>query len=356
MEFDLARFREVEDADGFVKVLDRVCNETFTADFWAITLPNELATSSARSPAMFAYFAALNLLDAKILFSRHKVVELLDPSTTAKRAAIERHHLFAKGYLKTLNITSTRETNQIANYALVEWGDNSAIGDKPPCEYVPEYEQRYSSGDLKEAYYWHALPENWHTLDYRQFLERRRELMAEVIRDGYARLSTTAETSRPTEEFGVATLISGGETDDVEFKSTLRINLHTGEKDPRMELSCLKTIAGFLNAGGGTLIIGVADDGDPVGIETDKFPNEDKMNLHLVNLLKDRIGPQYMRSIHPRFDDYEDCRVLKVECSKSQAPVFVKDGNVERFYVRTGAATTELTAKQTVEYIKLHYG
>ena len=91
----------------------------------------------------------------------------------------------------------------------------------------------------------------------------------------------------------IGELIAGGEGVHVEFKSSLRVNLHTGEKDPKMELACLKTIAGFLNARGGTLIVGVSDDGETVGVEVDRFPNEDKMHLHLVNLLKDRIGAQH---------------------------------------------------------------
>ena len=81
-----------------------------------------------------------------------------------------------------------------------------------------------------------------------------------------------------------------GESEAVEFKSTLRTNLHTGNKDPRMELAVLKTLAGFLNTNGGTLVIGVSDDGNPVGIQADGFDNEDKMNLHLVNIVKTLHG------------------------------------------------------------------
>ncbi|PIR15861.1 MAG: hypothetical protein COV48_12025, partial [Elusimicrobia bacterium CG11_big_fil_rev_8_21_14_0_20_64_6] len=64
MEFDLARLRSVKTADEFVALLWQICEATLTSDFWSITLPNELATSAARSPSLFAYFAALNLLDA----------------------------------------------------------------------------------------------------------------------------------------------------------------------------------------------------------------------------------------------------------------------------------------------------
>ena len=52
----------------------------FTSDYWDISLPNRLDTSSPRSPALFAYLAALNLLDAEVLFSDVRVRELLDPA------------------------------------------------------------------------------------------------------------------------------------------------------------------------------------------------------------------------------------------------------------------------------------
>ena len=62
----------------------------------------------------------MNLLDARVLFSKMKVSELLDPAMKARKSAIERHHLFPKGYLAKLGIKELRDTNQIANYALVE--------------------------------------------------------------------------------------------------------------------------------------------------------------------------------------------------------------------------------------------
>ncbi len=127
MEFDLARFREVKEGNEFLNILERACDMPLTEDYWRITLPNDLATSSSRSPSLFAYNAALVLLDARALFFRSKVSELLDPASRGIRGAVERHHLFPKGYLEKLGITDLRETNQIANYALVEWGDNMKI-------------------------------------------------------------------------------------------------------------------------------------------------------------------------------------------------------------------------------------
>ena len=85
MEQDLARFRSISEPQGFVEALDHLVKDTFTDDYWNITLPNQLATSSARSPSLSAYYAALNLLDARVLFSKMKVPELLDPALGARK-------------------------------------------------------------------------------------------------------------------------------------------------------------------------------------------------------------------------------------------------------------------------------
>ena len=124
-----------------------------------------------------------------------------------------------------------------------------------------------------------------------------------------------------------------------------------------MEDAIVKTVAGFLNTHGGTLMIGVADDGNPVGIDADGFANEDKMHLHLTNLVNNRIGAQAWTAIHANFDDHEDVRVLVVRCEKSQTPAYIKDKgrSGDAFYIRTGAATVALSTQETVEYIRQRF-
>ena len=135
-----------------------------------------------------AYHAALILLQAKVLFSRLSVSELLDPAIKAKKSATERHHLFPKNFLASLGINDLRDTNQIANYALVEWDDNIGISDAAPSEYFPIYAARFSENDLRQMMDWHALPEGWEKMDYLYFLEMRRKQIAHVIRDGFRKL------------------------------------------------------------------------------------------------------------------------------------------------------------------------
>lgn len=188
MEQDLASLREIRSAEQFIAHLDRIIQNALPEDFWGITLPNELATSSSQSPSLFAYHAALNLLDARVLFSKMKVSELLDPASHARKTALERHHLFARNHLKSRGITERREVNQIANYALVEWSDNIAISDAPPAEYFPKYAARHSVEEMNQMTYWHALPEGWENMRYSDFLDERRRRLAQVIRAGFKTL------------------------------------------------------------------------------------------------------------------------------------------------------------------------
>jgi hypothetical protein len=188
MEQDLNFLRDIKESHEFVSIFDRIISDKLSEDYWNIELPNKLATSSAQSPSLFAYYAALNLLEAKVLFSKMKVSELLDPATQANKSAIERHHLFPKAYLKRFGITETRDTNQIANYALVEWQDNIEISDKSPADYRPHYASRFSSQDLEQMCHWHAWPPDWENMDYREFLDARRKLIAHVIREGFGKL------------------------------------------------------------------------------------------------------------------------------------------------------------------------
>ena len=91
-------------------------------------------------------------------------------------------------------------------------------------------------------------------MEYNDFLRQRRELMAKVIAEGYATLiATRAGQEGEKKELDLAALITMGESDAVEFKSTLRTNLHTGQQDSKMEAAVLKTLAGFLREGPGRI-------------------------------------------------------------------------------------------------------
>lgn len=350
-EADLAMLRDLPNGDAFAARLREICATTLTNDYWEITLPRQLATSASRSPSLFAYQAALIKLDAPMLFGPLKIAAVVDPAIKGSKAALEQHHLFPRGYLEGQGISDLKLVNQIANFAPVEWPTNLKIGKKAPTEYVPSLDAAIPSAERERVHKLHALPPAWWDMPYEEFLIARRLRMARVVREAWEALTQGTNPAGPA-PVSVAELISGGETTAVEFKSTLRTNLHTGQPDERMHLSVLKTIAGFLNAKGGTLLIDVADDGTVLGVAADAFPNEDKMGLHLVNLIKDRIGDVFMPYIHPHFEEQDGERILAVRCEPGPKPAFVKDGNQQRFYVRGGNATTELMGISVTDYVK----
>ncbi len=355
-ESDLSLTSDLSDGKAFLARLRELCATTLTGDYWTITLPSQLATSASRSPSLFAYQAALIKLDANALYSPLKISAMVDPAVKGTKAALEQHHLFPRGYLEETGIDDVKQINQIANFAAVEWPANIKIGKKPPADYVPPLDHAMSADERDRLYGWHALPPLWWELPYHEFLLQRRVRMADVIRRAWKLLTVGSPPAAVVAPIAIADLIAGGETGAVEFKSTLRMNLHTGQVDDKIQVSALKTVAGFLNAKGGTLLIGVADDGEVLGLGADGFQSEDKLGLHLVNLVKDRIGEVFLPYIHPHFQDENGARVLAIRCEKGPRAAFLKDGNLQRFFVRGGNATTELSGASVTDYVKQRFG
>lgn len=150
-------------------------------------------------------------------------------------------------------------------------------------------------------------------------------------------------------------LIGKGEGSNLEFKSSLRANLHTKEIDKRIEHSIMKTITAYLNSDGGTLLVGVSDSGEVLGTEKDMFPNKDSLNLHVTNLIKNHIGNEFLPFIKFDLVPIDGKMVLKIECGKSNKHVFLKMGDNEEFYVRNGPSSVKLDGNSLVDYIRNNF-
>jgi len=151
---------------------------------------------------------------------------------------------------------------------------------------------------------------------------------------------------------GLKELIGRGESYNLEFKSTLRWNIKAERKDPAIEHASLKTICGFLNSSGGILLIGVEDDGNILGLELDKFDNEDRYLLHFWNLIKSSMGQDIGTFINVTIEKDDDIEVCKVVCSRSSRPVFLKQkGYDEEFYIRLGPSSASLDISEALKYI-----
>ncbi|MBN1891052.1 MAG: putative DNA binding domain-containing protein [Thermoflexales bacterium] len=186
--------------------------------------------------------------------------------------------------------------------------------------------------------------------------------------DGEPLLITAQEVSevlKPFEkrhrESALERLIAQGENERVEFKSTMRYNRKAGQTDKEMEREVARTLCAFLNAEGGTLIIGVDDDGIVLGLEDDlstlgRRRNKDGFERAFVNITKDMFDPSLSPNDYKAY--FEECRdelVYIVEVRKSEKPIYCHFDNVREFYIRQQTTTRKLDPKDTVDYALKHF-
>lgn len=176
----------------------------------------------------------------------------------------------------------------------------------------------------------------------------------------FAAVAAHLQPPRPAEP--IDELIRRGESDRLEFKSSARWNLHTKARDERIELVIAKAVSGFLNSDGGTLLIGVNDDGDLVGLANDftvvKSPDPDRFELWLRDFLATTLGQngavQPVIDFTPVIVDGADTYVCRVTCPTSPRPVFLrpgKGGAQPELWVRIGNSTRQLKVDEAVDYV-----
>jgi len=365
VEKDLARFGDAQSGEQFLATLDQIITSNLHDDFWGVALPDQLGYSGGYLPAMFAYYAALNLLGAKVLFSDLTVHQALDPVQMGKKAAVERHHLFPKAYLESIGIKGTSRTNRVANFALLEWPTNIKVSDEAPSTYFPKmFADTVPAAEAEQAMFLHALPVGWEEMPYDDFLAKRQKMIANVIRAGFEKLSTGAAPFSgvpvPEHVLTIEELISAGESVTVEYKSSM---LHSYKADVPEKVivgSVLKTVAAFLNSDGGTLLIGVADSGEILGIEPDltlkKF-DLDKYENFLTTSIVTSMGPLAATKCAVTFDERDGKAICVVEVARSSQPVFADtDKGKGVFFIRAGNSTRTLESGDLITYVAERFG
>jgi len=159
---------------------------------------------------------------------------------------------------------------------------------------------------------------------------------------------------RPTQS--ARELIAAGESARVEFKSSARYNMHSKQRDERLELVIAKTVSAFANSDGGVLLIGVDDDGVPVGLANDlqfmKQPDLDRYELWLRDLLAATIGVVASAAVVIEFASLDGEDVCVVRVPASMRPVILTGGKDKKraLYVRTGNSTRELQIDEALAY------
>ena len=188
VEKQMADLRDVKTADEFVAYLNSVIEGIFTDDYFTYTLPGNLNTSSATTPAWYGYLAAINVLGTPMLFSTAPASKYMILGSSGTKNSIDRHHIFPKHYLEQIGYDNDRDRNQIANFTYLDYQTNIDIGDNPPIDYVSEYREKLGEEGYLKTCAENALPENFESMKYPEFITKRRKLMAQIIQKGYWKL------------------------------------------------------------------------------------------------------------------------------------------------------------------------
>ena len=149
-------------------------------------------------------------------------------------------------------------------------------------------------------------------------------------------------------------LIARGESVSLEFKSSFRWDLKENKLNRTLEFVVLKTLAGYMNGNGGTLLIGVADDGSVTGLERDyttlKKPDRDGFEQVLMTAIATKLGGDACHAVQMVFNSLENRDVCRVMVAPAHRPVYVRDGDSPKLYVRTGVSTRELNVQEAINY------
>jgi hypothetical protein len=172
-------------------------------------------------------------------------------------------------------------------------------------------------------------------------------------RDLMASLSGPSAGSPDTEPLR---LLSAGEDERLERKSTFRWDLKTKTVNRVLEKAAMKTVAAFMNSEGGHLLLGVDDEGKPVGLDADfatlARKDADGFETHFSNVLSAMLGPSFRPFVNLRPFEHEGKRCMLVSVSSSPRPAYLADEGREEFFIRTGNGTTALKMSEAYRYIE----
>jgi predicted HTH transcriptional regulator len=201
----------------------------------------------------------------------------------------------------------------------------------------------------------------WKLENFQLFLEARRKMLATQLNKFLAGITDTerTEVETPIEE-----IIAEGESRELEFKASMRWDLKFSKTSPVIEHNIMKAVASFSNADGGTLLIGVKDNGEPVGLDYDYESlngDKDKFELHLRNLLRKNFDTAFAaNNISVSFPIVDNIEICRIDVKRSSKPIFIikqeKNGQKEEvFYVRSGNSSPALKPSEASEFISQRF-
>ncbi len=264
------------------------------------------------------------------------------------------HHFFPKAYLRKKNIGNE---NSLVNITLVSADLNKRkIKAKAPSIYIQDFLDENEELPISIKSHLIDSLDNFGVMsdDYIVFLEKRSNSIFNELKK---RIDLKHKEDK--QEDKVKELIISGENEVLEIKSTLRFDIKEGIVNKKLEYVIAKTVSAFLNTEGGTLIIGVDDDGNTLGLEKDiqtlTKQNIDEFELHLRQVVKKYLSDYFEKYIKVTFPKVDEKEICLIQISKSGKPVFITSEGNESFFVRNGNSSIPKNRQGQSEYEKIHW-
>jgi hypothetical protein len=283
-------------------------------------------------------------------------------SNLGKSYGLEDHHIFPQSVLykngyKKKDSKDRKIVNDLSNQAFLTKKANLRASNALPSKYLPEVQAKYAKALSPQ--FIPTNPRLWEVDNYAEFLVERRKLITQGINTFLDGLLAEDQQPPPVDE-QVKTIVAGGESEIVEFKSSLRWDYATNSKNKALESVIVKTVAGFMNGKGGTLLVGIGPKGEILGIENDygtlhKDANRDGFEQKITHLLAHYLGKEFVSLTHVNFVAVDDKDICWLRVDSSPKPVYVEEGNDIKFYARLGNTTQPMNPKEMMEYISMRW-
>jgi len=268
---------------------------------------------------------------------------------------LESHHIFPKGVLSKAGYSLSQDrglVNQVANRAFLTQKANRKISAATPADYLLKVQAEHP-GALQAQ----SVPMNqelWQVDRFEDFLAERCRLLAAAM-NAFLDGLVPAEIAKKDMALQIPEMIKRGESAQLEFKSSLRWDYKEAKKNKILERVVAKTVAGFANAKGGTLLIGVDDDGSILGLEPDfqslSKGNRDGFELQVTQVLSAALGDSVLAFVTITFHDIDGKDVCQIGVDPSDHPVYLNDEGEQALYVRMGNLTKALPVDEAVKYV-----
>jgi hypothetical protein len=281
---------------------------------------------------------------------------------------IDIHHIFPKRWCDA-NAIPANHRDCIVNKTAIAASTNRSIGGKAPSAYLAQLEgEGMDPARLDSVLRSHLIePTDLRGDDFAHFFYTRFEKLLGLVEEAMGKPAgrTADRLDNPYADYvsdveaRALEIRDGGESDRTEFKQTARWNALSNPPQvmPALEDMILKSIAAFLNAQGGDLLIGVADDGTATGVAADyatfRKKDRDGFQLWLRTLLEiglDKHVSDYLRVEFPHVDGTEVCWV---QVRQADSPIFAtlqsKKGP-PLLYVRDQTSSIALEGQALIDY------